>query len=166
MEIINFIKGKGKLVSEPILYHFENSHPNQNSSILATDALQFVKLFNSDVALIDDNNYIIHEHNILVQQFNRSLFNHGNFHMYYLYNNNGTLEKWDPMTFQFTSNNSSLYSAILAIIRPHLTFEETKRLLREIIDEPNTHSLNLIAEISSHFFSRGLSHFHFTSPIN
>lgn len=84
-------------------------------------------------------------------------------HMFYLYNDtdNGIIEKWDPSAWQRTKNNCTLYAGICAIIRPIVGFEETKMLLRKIIDKQNSFEARLLAEISEHFFKRGYDMFRY-----
>ena len=161
MEIINFIHGTGKLFTAPILTEFREVFASQNAGILGTDAFQFAKLYNDDVTLIEDNNYIVRQHSILVYIQNGS-------HMFYLYRNpsSDVLEKWDPSSWQHTSNNCTLYSALIAIIRPITSFEETKHLLHKIIDAQGSEGAKILSEISLHFFARGISYFRYSSSIS
>lgn len=156
MEIVNFINGKGVLTSKNILEKFEEKYPNQNGSILGEDIEKFVRLFNEDVSLIDDRNYTINNKNILMYVLNGQ-------HMFYLYNNTekGIIEKWDPLTWQKSKNNCTLYAGICAIVRPVVGFEKTKLLLRKIIDEQNSSGARVLAEISEHFFKRGYDMFRY-----
>ena len=156
MEIINFINGKGKLASEPILKEFVEKYPTQNKGILGSDAIAFVKRFNKDCALVEDNNYLIKTTGALFYVINGC-------HMFYIYRAGDVIEKWDPSTWQHTINNCTLYAALVAIIRPLTSFEKTKELIRKISDKPNTESCNKLAEISQHFFNRGLSYFIYPS---
>lgn len=154
-EIINFIKGKGKLVSLPILTEFKKTYANKNDEILPQHAIQFVKSFNTDAVLIDDKNYIIRQKSILINSSQDG-------HMFYIYNNpNGMVEKWDSSTWQKTTNNTSLYAAFLAIIRPNCSFEQTKELIGKIIDKQNSEGARLLGEISLHFFARSQAHFRY-----
>ena len=154
--IVNFIKGSGTLVSPPILTEFREIYPNQNGGILGPDALRFAQLFNNDVVMIEDNNYIVRQHSILI-------YIHNGAHMFYIYNNGGMIEKWDPASWQHTSNNCTLYSALLAIIRPISSFEETKQLIKKIVDAQNSEGARLLGQISLHFFSRGQTYFRYFS---
>ena len=159
-EIINFIKGNGKLVSPPILLEFKRTILNTNNEILPKDAYEFVKLFTHDVTLIEDDNFVIRQRNILHSTRDFT----GTITTFYLYNNpSGTIEKWSPPTWQKTTNNSTLYSAILAIIRPNCSFEQTKELIRKIIDKQDSEGARLLGEISLHFFARGQSYFRYPS---
>lgn len=103
---------------------------------------KIVGLFNEDVSLIDDKNYTINNKNILMHAANGQ-------HIFYLYNNTekGIIEKWDPLTWQKSKNNCTLYW-LYAIIRPVVGFEKTKMLLRKIIDEQNSSGARLLAEIT------------------
>lgn len=156
MEIINFINNNGKLKSKPILKKWKEIYPNQNNGILGEDILKFVQLFNDDVELIDDNNYKISSSNCLFYVLNGS-------HMFYLYNNfeEKIIEKWDPSTFQKTTNNCTLYCGILAIIRPFLTFQETRKLIKKLDDSKDSESCYKLAEISNYFFNRGIDKFNY-----
>ena len=157
-EIINFIKGKGKLVSPPILLTFKETYENRNGEILPEDIYRFVKTFTNDVALVDDKNYIIRERGILINSHDG--------HMFYIYNNpGGAVEKWDSITWQRTTNNTSLYTGILAIIRPKCSFEQTKELIRKIIDKQNSEGARLMGEISLHFFARSQAYFRYPTFI-
>ena len=158
MEIINFINDKGKLVSEPILDQFVEKYPNQNQGLLGTDVYEFAKRFNDDCTLIEDKNYLITAKSSLFYVLCGS-------HMFYVYNNGDVIEKWDPMTWQHTTNNCTLYAALVAIIRPLTTFEKTKELLRKISDAEGSSTCKKLAEISQHFFNRGLSNFIYPSVV-
>lgn len=154
MEIINFINDKGTLTSEPVIESFVQKYPNQNNGILGEDALKFVKRFNSDCVLVEDNNYLIKTDSALFYVIAGT-------HMFYIYRTADAIEKWDPITWQHTTNNCTLYAALVAIIRPLTTFEKTKELIRKISDKQDTESCKKLAEISQHFFNRGLSCFRY-----
>ena len=154
MEIINFINDNGVLASDPVLKEFVEKYPTQNKGILGEDAIRFVKMFNDSCTLVYDNNYIIKTEGVLVYVLNGQ-------HMFYLYRDDeaNTIEKWDPSTWQQTTNNCTLYAALVAIIRPLTTFEKTKQLIYKILDTPGSKTALKLAEISEHFFARGLSYF-------
>ena len=145
-EIINFIKGKGKLVS-PAIPLPPSTHPSA-SELTTLDILQFVKLFNNDVVIIENGNFIIRQRNII----------HNGSQKFYLYNSpNGVVEKWEPSTWQHSTDFTLLYCGILAIIRPITSFEKTKELLRIIIDTPNSDGYKILTQIVEHFFTRSQS---------
>lgn len=160
MEIINFIKGKGKLFSEPLMTEFVQKFPNQHNGILGWDAAKFALMFNKDVDYVEDECHIIDAKNILVYVC-------GGQHMFYLYNDHerGILEKWDPSEWQHTTNNCTLYSALLAIIRPLKSFKKTKKLIQMLIDAPNSEGAIRLAAISKHFFGRGYECFEYRSEV-
>ena len=157
MEIIEFINNGKELTSEPILTEFVNSYPMQNDGILGKDAIEFARLFNPDVSLVEDNNYRIRTQGVLMYVLCGS-------HMFYMYNNEDehVIEKWDPATWQKSTNNCTLYAAILAAVRPLLSFEDTAKLIGRILDTPNTESAKRLAEISNHFFARDITHFKYS----
>lgn len=179
-EIIDFIKGKGKLSSPPILFEFKETYGNRNGEILPQHVLQFTRLFNNDVVLLDDGNYSnIRQRSIMINLHSNDEYKllHGKANdnsnnayllypivsrMFYIYiNSDGGIEKWDPITWQHTTNNTSLYTALVAIIRPKCSFEQTKELISKIIDSYDSEGARLLGEISLHFFARGRSYFRY-----
>lgn len=156
MEIIRFIKGKGKLFSEPVMTEFVQKFPNQHNGILGWDAAKFVHKFNSDTEYVDDKSYVINARGVLVYVMDGA-------HMFYLYNDHerGIIEKWDPSSWQHTTNNCTLYSALVAIIRPLKSFKKTKKLIQMLVDTPNTETAMRLAAISKHFFGRGYECFEY-----
>lgn len=156
MEIINFIKGKGELFSEPVMKEFVQKYPNQHNGILGWDAVKFVLKYHSDIDYAEDECRIISARGVLMYVYNGQ-------HMFYLYNDHerGILEKWDPSEWQCTTNNCTLYAALVAIIRPLKSFNKTRKLIRMIIDTPNSEGAMRLAQISKHFFGRGYDLFEY-----
>lgn len=154
-EIINFINDKGILASEPITKVFQ---PDVDDSIRLNDILSFVRRYNTNCSLVEDTNVIIRTQSSI---FN---INNGN-SIFYIYNNNDVIEKWDPSSFSYSNNNNSLYCGLLAIIRPELSFDKTKKLISKIIDKPSTSACHKLSDISEHFFGRGFSYFKYENNI-
>lgn len=161
MELINFIMKGDKLTSSPVLTEFVEKYPLQNGGILGEDVLKFTQLFGTNVSLILDNNYRITTKGVLMYVV-------GGTHMFYLYNNDEehVLEKWDPSTWQKTTNNCTLYTGIIAVVRPHLTFEQTAQLIGRIIDTKDSETAKRLATISKHFFARDISWFRYKFDIS
>ena len=156
VEIIDFINDKGKLTSPPILEEFIEKYPNQNKGLLGEDVLKWVRFYNDNCSLVEDKNVLIRTDGVLMYVMNGS-------HMFYLYKNDeeGYVEKWDPSTWQQTTNNCSLYAALVAIIRPITSFEKTKELIKKVLDSRGSSTCKKLAEISQHFFNRGIDCFNY-----
>lgn len=71
------------------------------------------------------------------------------------------IEKWDPSTWQKTTNNCTLYAGLCAILRPLVTFDELKKLLLMLVDEKDSNGTKKLSEISKHFFNRDESWFRY-----
>ena len=169
MEIVNFINGKGKLTSRSVYNDdFNPDILDSNGMLLNTCILRFVKMFNDDVTLVDNSNYLIKSTSVLVDvqikanvDINSTSTSTRHRHMFYLYHNKkkGIIEKWDPLTWQKSKNNCVIYAGLCAIIRPITSFEKTKDLLRKIIDARNSSGALKLSEITEHFFKYGQEKF-------
>lgn len=150
MEIVKFINDGEPLTSPPILTEFVEKYPKQNAGLLGEDIFKFVQEFNKDVSLLYDDNYVCNTNGLLFYVMNGS-------HMFYVYRNvkDNTIEKWDPSTWQCTTNNCTLYAGLCAIIRPLVSFADMKAILLKITDKKDSDGARLLGIISKHFFNRG-----------
>lgn len=81
-------------------------------------------------------------------------------HMGVYYNNGKTIEQLETTVFQKTTNNCSLYSGIILIVRPLLnSMSEMVELLYSILDLEGSVSCDKLAQISNYYFGRDKSWF-------
>lgn len=63
---------------------------------------------------------------------------------------------------QYSTNNCSLLMGIVGVIRPFVKNMKTMmQILKLVSDKPGTKSCKKLAEISKHYFGRGIEYFNY-----
>lgn len=159
MDIIDFILHDKPLPKNKyVLKKFVIKSKWQNNGVMETDAFKFIKLYNNDVE------FCYYCSGLILNNHNTCLLSMGG-HTILLYkNSSGNIEKYDSADphnrLQYTSNNCTLFAAIIGAIRPLLKdMKTTIKIMKMLSDKKNTKSSRKLAEISKHYFNRGIEYF-------
>ena len=159
MELLEFIVNDKPLTNKKyVLKKFVIKSKWQNRGVMEDDIFKFIKLYNKDVEFCYFCNGII------LEKHKTCLLTMGG-HTVLLYKNDkNQIEKYDSANqknaIQWTSNNCTLFAGIVGIIRPLVKDMKTMmKILKLVSDKPNTKSSKKLAEISKHYFARGIEYF-------
>ena len=136
-EIYEYIINGKDFISPPCKNEFTEKYPMQNGGILGEDAYAFAKQYNDNIYLVQDETVKTNSDDMLLYVLNGS-------HMIYIHKD----EVYDSSQFQQTSNNCTLWAAIIAVIRPCVKdYDEMINIIEHITQEQ-------LQKISKHFFGR------------
>lgn len=162
MELLEFIINDVPLTnSKFVTKNFVIKYKQQNNEILNLDILKFIRLYNGKSELCENCN------DKIFKKYNTTYLIEFSTHTILLYKNNkGEIEKYDINNFdkknkvQYSTNNCSLYMGIIGVIRPFVKdMKNMLQILNMVSDEPGTKSCDKLAEISKHYFGRGIEYF-------
>lgn len=170
-QLIKFIKGETNELNdkEHKLYDkpFERECLTSNGGINHDEIIKWVSLINGKDFKF--NNYVLEsrmiEQKITPNQNEYKLIRIPG-HSFVQYVHDNIIETYDSAKWQSTTNNCTLYAALVLVIRPHVTnMTEMMELLKMIQDKPHTESCNKLAKISEYYFGRGIEWFRYSNKL-